>query len=281
MDAHQDRTPGLESRRKLAALLRDSIHGARAGLGCLLAVGALFLGLPAHAASFTQTLDFKAPTQSFWGPGGSSASFDYSGSVGWTVPVVGTHISAGYSVGASSGTVSGEYAGQMSVVYQPQLASPGATTLQLYYQNGLPDTIGLCHIAPSHCFGGRLPADSLTSDLGTHATLSAAGYSVGPDFTLSASNPMFGSYLGQTISASASDPTAAQLSAIDLGVVSAGVSLGLTQTDQLTATGISGDLYYSRQGSGVVGSTPSSFRAARGGPWTSPCRAPAPGTSGS
>jgi|GEM_PF-7016491 len=52
----------------------------------LLAIASVSHWLPAHALTYTQTLDFVAPDQSIWGSGGT-AGFNYSDSISFSVPL--------------------------------------------------------------------------------------------------------------------------------------------------------------------------------------------------
>lgn len=77
----------------------------------LLAGAAFTPAAHATVVSYSQNLLFNAATQSFWGPGGSSASFSSSrmfGSEG---------LGISYAVSASTGTISGAYAGTISGSY--------------------------------------------------------------------------------------------------------------------------------------------------------------------
>jgi len=67
----------------------------------------------AHATvvSYSQNLVFNAASQSFWGPGGSSASFSSSRMFG------SDGLGISYAVSASTGTISGAYAGTISGSY--------------------------------------------------------------------------------------------------------------------------------------------------------------------
>jgi hypothetical protein len=86
----------------------------------------------------TQNLNFHAPTQSFWGPGGSSASFEKSGTFGSGVGIT-------YEVKASTGTVTADFNGDLSVQYDDRLAGPGVTNLDVNFSGdpngGLLDTL--------------------------------------------------------------------------------------------------------------------------------------------
>lgn len=76
---------------------------------------------PVQAAivNYSQELLFNAASQSFWGPGGSAASFSSSRMLGsdW--------LGVSYSVAASTGTVSGAYAGAISGRYVDAVPTGG------------------------------------------------------------------------------------------------------------------------------------------------------------
>lgn len=98
---------------------------AATGLALLLASGATALPMTGSWG-----VDFRANSQSLWGPGGSKADFGASGS-----------LSAGafglsYDAGASTGTVSGNVRGTVQASWDDQLAAPGTATVGLRYQGG-------------------------------------------------------------------------------------------------------------------------------------------------
>ncbi len=227
-------------------------------LAGFLAMASVSHWLPAHALTYMQTLDFVAPDQSIWGSGGT-AGFNYSDSVSFSIPLGLGSASVGYSVGANSGTVSAGFYGNMSADYTPSLSAPGTTSISLSYQ-GQDRTINL----PPLClpFVGCIPTGTvpvlggqLTSTLGAHAQLTSSLGNVGPDFTLDI-NESFNSQLDQTVSGSDSVPDVVQVPVVDILIGSAGVQMGVTQTNSFTATGIEGFLYYSREGSGITSSMP-------------------------
>src|SRR5512139_2238124 len=98
-----------------------------------LIVGAFTLSLPAQSVPFTETLDFRATNQSMWGAGGATVGFDFSGEYGFNVPVLDVYAYVGYSIGASSGTVSARFKGDLTADYVPTLASPGTTVIDLSF----------------------------------------------------------------------------------------------------------------------------------------------------
>jgi PEP-CTERM motif len=97
-------------------------------LNVFVAAAALWAISPAYAAPMTQNyvVDFSASTQSFWGPGQSSASFAYNYTLG------STNFGVGFSASASSGTVSANDNGSVSVSYN-STASEGSVPLTIGY----------------------------------------------------------------------------------------------------------------------------------------------------
>lgn len=208
-----------------------------------------------QAATFSQPLNFGASNQSIWGPGGSSAGFNFSDSVSVPLPFGLGSPSVGYSVVANSGSVSARAFGNMTVDYAASLPSPGTTSLNLSYTgtalrqtgcNGF--LLGAC-IFPVFSSGG-----ALATDFGAKAQI----LGIGPDFTLESSEDFF-PQLGTPVSASGSAPSIVQVSVADIGIASAGAQLGLTQTSRFTANAIEGNLLYSLRGSSAVSSTPFSL----------------------
>jgi hypothetical protein len=92
------------------------------------------------ALPITSTLDlnFHAPTQSFWGPGGSHLNFEKSGTFGTKAGIT-------YEAKASTGTVTADFNGDLSVLYDDQLDGPGTANLDLSFSGdpngGLLDTL--------------------------------------------------------------------------------------------------------------------------------------------
>jgi PEP-CTERM motif len=84
---------------------------------------------PALAAPMTQnyTVDFSSPTQSIWGPGQDSADFGYDHYV-----LGNSTFGLRFATGASSGTVSANYDGSLSVSYDSS-ATAGLVPLTIGY----------------------------------------------------------------------------------------------------------------------------------------------------
>lgn len=223
--------------RSLAVFPPPARMRANTRLVGLLAAGLMGLGLPAaQAIPLIQPLDFTAPSQSLWGPGALSLGFDYSRSTSIDLPLGLPDASVGYSVGASTGSVSGKFNGTLTTNYTPLLSSPGTTAISLSYHG---DTNG----------------GSLKSTVGAHAQLTSSLGNVGPDYQLDI-NKTYTPQLDQQVSGQDSVDPVATLPIVDVLIGSAGVSLGVTQTDKFMATGIDGVLWYSLQGSSSVGTIP-------------------------
>ncbi|HET9371541.1 MAG TPA: PEP-CTERM sorting domain-containing protein [Vicinamibacterales bacterium] len=98
------------------------------GLVCAMVSAALLLpSTPAWAASLLFNVDFSSPTQSFWGPGQSSADFGID-----TMILGNTSFGMRFETGASTGTVSSRYNGSLSLSYE-DVVLPGLVTLNLGY----------------------------------------------------------------------------------------------------------------------------------------------------
>ena len=205
-------------------------------------LAALALGLPSatHALLFTQPLDFDASTQSLWGPGGSTADFGASGSAGLGP------VTFGYDIGASSGTVSAGFQGDMSVDYSPFLIIPGTTSLNLSFQ-------------------GDADAGQLKSDLGAWANVwGEIDFSLldldfdilDEDYVLNI-DKSYTPQLDQQVSGSDSF-TAADVG-LDVKVAEVGAVFNIEQTDKFTAIAIDGILAYTLRGSVTTSLTPFSL----------------------
>jgi hypothetical protein len=225
-----------------------------------LVIGAFGISLPAQAVPFTETLDFRATDQSLWGPDAASVGFDFSGEYGFTVPILDVYAYVGYSIGANTGTVSAQFKGDLTADYVPTLPSPGTTTINLSFEGQAFEIIWETICVPGFgCFPwpvGFIPSGGqLASTLGAHAQLTSSLGNLGPDLTLDI-NDSFVPQLDQVVSGSDSEPNVVQVPVVDIYVGSAGVSMGVTQTDYFTATAIDGFLYYTLEGSGIVNSSP-------------------------
>jgi len=178
-------------------------------------------------------LGFTAAEQSLWG-GGPSGGFSASGSTPGPIGVW-------WDIGASSGTVSGQFNGNFSVDHAASLAAPGYTSLSMSYvgDNG----------------GGFLK-----SDLGAWASL---GINVFVDMPWPIPNinwhpTVFSEDYGLNIHENFTPQIGAQVSgqdnfsAYDLSVgafgVGAGLSFDVLQTDHFIPMGISGLMKYELAG---------------------------------
>lgn len=112
---------------------RTPPSGPSAAFALLTAAG-LLLGLVADAAATPATrsfaADFRANSQSLFGPGRSASSFGADGSLGSGV------FGLSYDASASSGTVSGNVRGTVQASFDDQLAAPGTAQVGLRYQGG-------------------------------------------------------------------------------------------------------------------------------------------------
>ncbi len=197
----------------------------------LLVVAAICLAVPAQAGLITSSLDFSADKQSIWGPNAINLGFDYTRSASVPLPFGLGTFSVGYSVAASSGQVWGDVSGRLDASYVDVLAAPGTTSIGLGF---LGDTSG----------------GSLHSTIGAHAQLTSSVGNVGPDFQLNV-NKTFTPVLDQQVTGSNSLPNIVTLPLVDVVAAEAGVGMGVSQTDRFTPNGVSGTLFYSRQGSGI------------------------------
>jgi len=199
---------------------------------CLLAF--LLIADSVHAATFLADLDFSAPTQSLWG-GGTSLGFGSSGSTGGAIGI-------SYDVGASTGTVEGNFNGMLKADYQPILLSPGTTNVDVGFE-------------------GDVNGGLLKSDLG--AWLNVSGYVdidildvswdiLDYDWGLNVKE-IFTPAIGTK--ATGSD----DLTLFDVGVgfeiVEAGVNINIYETLELDPHSVNGVMVYKNKSSSFMGST--------------------------
>ena len=204
----------------------------KSGLLVLLASCTIGFSLSANA-TYMQTLDFVAPSQSIWGPGGGSAGFSFAANT--STSLLGIPLSFGYNISASSGTATAEFKGNMTANYAATLSAPGSTSIDL-------------------SFLGNSNAGNLASTLGYTAQICVA-VCAGPDLTLGISKN-YTSTLDQAVSSSVTKDNIVQAPVASIAIGDAGAELGVKQTDNFVAMAIDGFLYYELQGSGAVNSTP-------------------------
>ena len=178
----------------------STARSSRFPRGPALACAIAFATPAAHALpmTFTGGLDFAAPTQAIWGPGQAAADFANANEVGSRAA-----IALGYSIAASSGTVTARYRGHLSAGYQSSvdLASASAAPISVGFAGtagggSLVTSLGAGADAYVYILGGRetLIDEGLllrinrtftpvidTAASGT-ASDGAVGRGVGPDF---------------------------------------------------------------------------------------------------
>ena len=185
-----------------------------------------------QATLFTTALDFEAQNQSFWGAGSSSASFGSSGSWGLGP------FDFSYDIGASTGTVSAQFGGNLLVDYAPTVYRYNAPSLDLN-------------------FLGDIGGGQIKSDLGAWANARALGFDI-LDFDYGLNiNQNFTPQIDTKVSASDSDTIAGK--EVNVIVAKIGVNFDIEQTDNFEVNSIDGLLGYSLRGSGVANSTPFSL----------------------
>lgn len=197
-----------------------------------LVAAAVCVSLRAHATAVDTSLNFIDTSESIWGPGSDASQFSYSGSGGFDLPLGLGHEAFGYSIGATSGIVFGNVNGKVTTSYTPVLSAPGIANIGLQFKGS---------------------DSSLSSLIVTAATLTVFNQTFGPTFGLgvnSAFTPWFGIATPGVTSYDIADPSAS------IGVVSADLDFSVAQTNFFMPTGIGGTLFYQREGSSVVRSTP-------------------------
>jgi hypothetical protein len=85
--------------------------------------------LYADPTTYSKWLDFSAPSQSFWGPGGTFKDFSKSGSTGGSIGI-------DYSTRASTGTVEAKFPGDLSVAYENSPYGTGVEYLDMHFAGG-------------------------------------------------------------------------------------------------------------------------------------------------
>lgn len=151
-----------------------------------------------HAAvvSYTQALLFNAPSQSFWGPGGSSASFSSSRMFG------SDGLGISYAISASTGTISGSYAGAITGSYMDLAGRNGDQWRGTFAFTGaagqsLTSLIGARIDVTAHALGGDVCIICTNYSLsGTLATGPALDQSTSASDTLTFASPGVGANIG-------------------------------------------------------------------------------------
>ena len=195
----------------------------------------------AEALLFNQPLDFVASTQSLWGPGGSTANFSASGSTGLGP------IYFGYDIGASTGTVSALFPGDLSVDYAPTLTAPGTTSLSLSFMGDagggqLKSDLGAWANA-----GGGINLSTPIGDLNIGIDFLDLDYELNID-------KGYTPQLDQMVSGS--DSFSAGNLGLNVYIAEAGVDFDIEQTDTFEASAIDGLLAYTLRGSGATSTMP-------------------------
>lgn len=194
-------------------------------------------------------VDFNAPVQSFWGPGGTALAFDEGGSAGFNV--LGGRAGVGFTVEASTGTVSGSYGGDLSIAH-PDVYNGGSTPL------AIPISFGGAGGSLATSFGARMDVFGFASniDAGIFGTLnihlSAPPFPIGNTLPTSASTlPGIGS------TRSFSGRTNFDIAAFDFSIgpatiIEFGPTFKVTQSSSFRPTGISGLLEYVHRDTGLT-----------------------------
>jgi hypothetical protein len=196
------------------------------GLALALCMGVLATPPQVHALTFTSDLNFVAPTQSLWSPGGSTASFGAKGGVS-----VGIFDLFSYDIGASSGTVSGSFQSTLQLDYSDYAKVNGTTQLSLGLLGG----------------GGT---SRIKSDLGAKVLVEVVeidllnlNYALEIDKTSRVK-------LDQPLTGTDTVPLVGK--SVSVLVAEAGASLNVDQRDSFTVDGISGTLAYQPRFGGAV-----------------------------
>lgn len=192
---------------------------------------AVCLSLRAQATTIYTQVNFNDPGESMWGANGPSP-FHYSGSASFDLPFGLGSQTFGYSIDADAGTVMGSANGTLATTYTPVQSAPGVAHVGLQFD-------------PT---GGVLQ-----THIGASATLTAFNQAFGPSFGLDTQD-LFTPYIGLP----SPDVGVYQIAdpSIDIGVASGDLDFGVVQTGFFTPLGVDGTLYYQREGSSIVQSTP-------------------------
>lgn len=186
--------------------------------GAVLA-GAVAAPVQAAVVSYSQDLLFSAASQSFWGPGGSAASFSSSRMLG------SEGLGVSYAVSASTGTVSGAYAGAISGRYTDVVPVGGVWSGIFAFEgqagHELKSIIGAAVNVTAHALGGDICILCKDYSLqGTLATGPALDQTTKASDTLTLASPGVGANIG-------------------IGSVKAGVDLDIKENLSFTPLAVS------------------------------------------
>jgi hypothetical protein len=204
--------------------------------------------LPGSAGADTvKTIDFIAATQSFWGPGGSANDLDEGGRTPGSVGF-------GFDVDASTGTVRGDYGGQLAFFFpgEHMAGSPLAIATSFSGGNGFLTTrLG----AQMDVFGFVdvvIPVP-LAPDIPIDIEVSIPPFPLG-NFLDGSRNFNLG--LGGTTSVTAVTNFDINAFAAAGGLVEFGPTFKVTQASTFRPTAIGGTLVYTHRDTGLSFSTP-------------------------
>jgi len=190
---------------------------------------------PRAEADAIGAVSFSAGSQSFWGPGKSQANLNKGGSAG--VSILGVDVGVGFKVDASSGTVSGSYGGNLSL-----LGGSSHDLASGFFALGSAFDANAGSLATK--FGASIDIYAYAEGIGS---FSFPGFPKGNNLNVSGSiNKEIGTQ------ATVSGSTNFDLNAFDIWIVSAGATLKVTQASKFKATGISGKLTATHVGSGTT-----------------------------
>jgi hypothetical protein len=211
-------------------------------------VAAVALLSGAAGADTVRAIDFIAATQSFWGPGGSANDLDEGGR---TPGAVGF----GFDVDASTGTVRGDYGGQLAFFFP-----------DVYFVSDGPLAIGTSFSGGNGFLTTRLGAQMdvfgfvdvvipvpLAPDIPVDIEVSIPPFPLG-NFLDGSRN--FGLGLGGQTSVTAVTNFDINAFAAAGGLVEFGPTFKVTQTSTFRPTAIGGTLVYTHRDTGLSFSTP-------------------------
>jgi hypothetical protein len=195
--------------------------------------------------TYSQDLDFHAPTQSFWSEGGSYLDFYKDGTIGGDVGIR-------YEAEASTGTVTADFNGEFAVDYDDYLWRPGTTMLDLSFtgdsNGGLLDTF----LGASLDVDWFVDIETWAGDVHESGDLYTADYAldIEKQFTPKLDTPVSGS----------DDFTMANISK-SVSVVEVGMDFDIEQTANFTADAIQGLMVSQHRDTGYTILSPFSIDA--------------------